>query len=31
MRSERGINLFRVAGVQIAIDYSWIVIFLLVV
>jgi hypothetical protein len=25
-----GIDLFKVAGIQIAIDYSWIVIFLLV-
>lgn len=26
----KGIDLFKVAGIQIAIDYSWIVIFLLV-
>ena len=25
-----GIDLFKVAGIQIAIDYSWIVVFLLV-
>jgi Zn-dependent protease/predicted transcriptional regulator len=31
MRPNRGIDLFRVAGVQIAIDYSWLVIFLLVI
>jgi Zn-dependent protease len=30
MRPDRGIDLFRVAGIQIAIDYSWLVIFLLV-
>lgn len=27
---QRGVNLFRVAGVQVALDYSWIAIFLLV-
>ena len=30
MQPNRGIDLFKVAGIQIAIDYSWIVIFLLV-
>ena len=30
MRPNRGIDLFKVAGIQIAIDYSWAVIFLLV-
>ncbi|MFQ5665451.1 MAG: site-2 protease family protein [Candidatus Binatia bacterium] len=30
MKPSRGIDLFKVAGIQIAIDYSWIVIFLLV-
>jgi Zn-dependent protease/CBS domain-containing protein len=30
MTSRRGIDVFRVAGIQIAIDYSWLVIFLLV-
>ena len=30
MTPHRGIDLFKVAGIQIAIDYSWIVIFLLV-
>lgn len=29
-KSRGGIDLFRIAGIQIAIDYSWIVIFLLV-
>jgi Zn-dependent protease len=31
MRPERGVDLFRVGGVRIAIDYSWIVIFALIV
>jgi Zn-dependent protease len=31
MRPNRGIDLFRVGGVQIAIDFSWLVIFLLVI
>jgi Zn-dependent protease/predicted transcriptional regulator len=31
MKPERGIDVVRVGGVQIAIDYSWILIFLLVV
>jgi len=30
MKANSGINLFRIAGIQIAIDYSWLVIFLLV-
>jgi Zn-dependent protease/CBS domain-containing protein len=30
MERRRGIDLFRVAGIQIAIDYSWLLIFLLV-
>jgi len=30
MRPHRGIDLFRIARIQIAIDYSWVVIFLLV-
>jgi Zn-dependent protease/predicted transcriptional regulator len=30
MKRNGGIDLFRVAGIQIAIDYSWVVIFLLV-
>ncbi|MCK6553219.1 site-2 protease family protein [Candidatus Binatia bacterium] len=30
MSRQSGIDLFRIAGIQIAIDYSWIVIFLLV-
>jgi len=30
MKATTGINLFKVAGIQIAIDYSWLVIFLLV-
>lgn len=29
-RTARGFDLFRIAGVQVAVDYSWIVIFLLV-
>ena len=30
MTPNRGINLFRIAGIQIAIDYSWLIIFSLV-
>ena len=30
MKSRSGVDLFKVAGIQIAIDYSWIGIFLLV-
>lgn len=30
MNQRRGIDLFRIAGIQIAVDYSWLVIFLLV-
>ena len=30
MKPNRGVDLFRVAGIQIAIDYSWLVIFVLV-
>jgi Zn-dependent protease/predicted transcriptional regulator len=30
MQPSRGVDLFKVAGIQIAIDYSWLIIFLLV-